>query len=261
MPDNPSQAEEGVITAQNKIEGGQDAIVSLVFERGQRPGIDALYDLAGQPAEHTTFSVSHVASDGGWAELLAMGLTFDCFGLEPGSSASTPPQGILLGLHSAPEGEVLALKPAPHLADTPGMLPIVRVLAGLTVRLAELPGVQAVVWHPAHAWMLTSYFRKVVSNWLNGGAFPALGLTTLERDGDGSIYTRGLALMTGQELRFAPDPKMDAADVARVAVRLVHALIEVDPLESPHQFAGPDGTTVDVVPLPGGQTLRVTIQR
>lgn len=256
------RAEGSVITTQNISVGEADTIVSLVFEQGQRPNVGALHDIAASSVNDNSFSVSHFAPEGeGWAELLTLGLTFDCIGLSPGPAAPPPPQGTLLGLHEAPEGEALALKPAPHLADAPGLQPIVRGLAGIAVELVELPGVKAVVWHPALAWMLPSYFRKVVGNWLNGGAFPALGLTTLERDRDGSIFTRGLALMTGQELRFAPDPKLGAADIARIAVRLVHSLIEVEPLEVAHEFAGPDGQTIDVVPMTGGHNLLVTVRR
>ena len=238
------------------------AILSLIFEPGQRPDIDAVFKLADRTDEGIGFSVSHVApTDQGWIELLAMGLTFDCAGLAPGQSAPVPPPGTLLGLLEAPQGEVVTLAAGPHLGDAPGMQPAVRVLAGLGARLCGLPGVLSAVWRPAHAWMTPSYFRKVVGKWLDGGPFPALGLTTLERDSDGSIYTRGLALMTGQELRFAPDPKLGAADVARIAVRLIHALIETEPLTVAHQFTGPNGETIDVAPLPGMQFLRVTVRR
>lgn len=190
-----------------------------------------------------------------------MGLTFDCAGLSPGPSAPQPAQGTLLGLHEAPQGEVVTLAAGPHIEDAPGMQPVVRMLAGLGTRLCELPGVKAAIWRPAHAWMTPSYFHKVVGKWLAGGAFPALGLTTLERDSDGSIYTRGLDLMTGQELRFSPDAKLGAADVARIAVRLIHALIEVEPLETSHQFTGPNGEAIDVAPMADKRFLRVTVRR
>lgn len=197
----------------------------------------------------------------GWAELLARGLTFDCAGLAPGPTAPRPSPGTLLGLLEAPAGEVITLAAGPHLDDAPGMQPVVRVLAGLGARLCGLPGVLSAVWRPAHAWMTPVYFQKVVGKWLAGGPFPALGLTTLERDSDGSIYTRGLALMTGQELRFAPDARLGAADFARMAVRLIHALIEIEPLALPHQFTGPDGEVIDVAPMADARWLRVTVRR
>lgn len=238
------------------------AILSLIFESGRRPDIDAMFRLAEEADDGIVFSVSHVApAEQGWIELLAMGLTFDCAGLAPAASAPEPPTGTLLGLLEAPKGEVVSLAAGPHLGDAPGMQPVVRVLAGLGAQLCGLPGVLSVVWRPAHAWMTPTYFRKVVGKWLADGPFPALGLTTLERDSDGSIYTRGLALMTGQELRFVPDAKLGAADIARIGVRLVHALIETDPLSVPHQFTGPSGAIIDVTPTPGTHFLRVAVRR
>ena len=109
--------------------------------------------------------------------------------------------------------------------------------------------------------MAPAYFRKMVGKWVEGGAFPALGLTSLEREGDGAIVTRGMSLLTGQELRFEPDRRLGAADIARIAVRLIHALIEVDPLEVAHEFTGPEGEVIDVAPFQSGQLLRVTVRR
>jgi hypothetical protein len=190
-----------------------------------------------------------------------MGLTFDCGGLAPGAPGPQPAPGTLLGLLEAPAGEVVTLAAGPHLDDAPGMQPVIRVLAGIGARFCALPGVLSAVWRPAQAWMTPVYFQKVVGKWLAGGPFPALGLTTLERDADGSIYTRGLSLMTGQELRFVPDGRLGAADIARIAVRLIHALIETDPLAAAHQFTGPDGEVIDVSPLADGRWLRVTVRR
>lgn len=238
------------------------AILSLVFADGHRPDLDALSQLAADETAGFAFMVSHApAIETGWAELLAMGLTFDIAGLAPGPAGPEPAQGTLLGLLEAPQGEVVTLAVGPHLGDAAGMLPIVRVLAGIGVRLCSLPEVRSAVWRPASAWMTPTYFQKVVGKWLDGGAFPALGLTSLERDSDGSIYTRGLSLFTGQELRFAPDPRLGAADFARLGVRLIHALIDNDPLEVSHQFTGPDGEAVEVEPSADRAWLRVTVRR
>ena len=109
--------------------------------------------------------------------------------------------------------------------------------------------------------MPPAYFAKVIGNWLADGPFPALGLTSLERESDGAIVSVGLALITGQELRFLPDPKLGAADIARIAVRLIHALIESEPLTKAHSFVGPDRETLLVTPNLRGTQLDVLIQR
>lgn len=259
----PEEVEDSVITelgANNGAAAG--AILSLVFAEGQRPDLVAVTAHGSDAGAGVPFSISYAARiEDGWAELLAMGLTFDLAGLSPGPAGPAPEAGTLLGLLEAPQGEVLTLAAGPHLGDAAGMIPIVRVLAGIGVRLCALPGVLSAVWRPASAWMTPTYFQKVVGKWLEGGAFPALGLTSLERDSDGSIYTRGLSLLTGQELRFAPDARLGAADYARIGVRLIHALIETDPLTVAHQFTGPDGEAVDVVPSTDGGWLRVSVRR
>ena len=241
------------------------SVLSLVFAEGQRPDGAALASLAEASLKRgagSRFAISHQPpSSEGWVELLASGLTYDCAGLEPAAPAATLTGGALLGLERQPVGETISLSPGPHLAEAMGMLPVVRGLAGLGAQLAGLPGATAVCWNPARCWMPTAYFCKVVDNWLADGPFPALGLTSLERESDGSIVSVGLALLTGQELRFAPDAKLIPADIARIAVRLIHALIETGPLTAQHSFVGPDRETLLVTPSMRGTQLDVTIQR
>lgn len=245
--------------------GGFSAMLSLVFADGQRPDVSALRALAADVAPRrigAAFSISHLPDPAeGWVELLAEGLTFDCAALPPAPSAPLPPGGALLGLESQPVGEAITLLPGPHLADAMGMLPVVRSLAGIGARLAALPGARAVIWNPARCWMPPVYFSKVIGNWLADGPFPALGLTSLERESDGAIVSVGLALITGQELRFLPDAKLGAADIARIAVRLIHALIDSEPLTKAHSFLGPDRETLLVTPNLRSTQLDVLIQR
>ena len=255
----------GIDAAQDSFTADDNAVLSLVFATGQRPDVAALQALAQtQPggANAVRFALNHVpGAAAGWAELLSSGLTYDCAGLAPGAPAPIPSGGALLGLEQQPVGEAISLTPGPHLADAAGMLPVVRVLAGLGAQLAALPGAAAVIWNPARCWMPTAYFGKVVGNWLAGGPFPALGLTSLERESDGSIVSVGLALLTGQELRFVADSKLVPADIARIAVRLIHALIDSEPLTGTHTFVGPDRETLRVTPSLQGTQLDVTIER
>ena len=251
-----------IVSADGQNSVASNAIFSLIFAEGARPGVDALAKLAARNDGLVRFTISHEpAPFAGWVELLATGLTFDCSGLAPAAPASPPIVGALLGLVEPPPGEALALAPAPHLADGAGMLPVIRLIAGLGAELSTLPGVLAAVWNPARCWMAPDYYRKFVSAWLKGGAFPALGLTSLQREMDGAMITVGLSLMTGQELRFEPHNGMPPAGVARIAVRLIHALIETGPLAVPYEFAGPEGETLDVVPIQQGRQLRVTVRR
>lgn len=234
----------------------------LSFAEGTRPDRDAVLALGDGSSGGVRFAASHLPDPAdGWLELLASGLTFDCHGLPPGAPLVLPTHAALMGLEAQPKGEGIALGPGPHLAEAVGMLPVIRQLAGIGAAIAGLPGAGAVAWNPARCWMPAAYFRKVIGNWLAGGPFPALGLTSLQRESDGSMQTVGLALLTGQELVFAADRVLGPADIARIAVRLIHALIEVEPLTAPHEFSGPDGEPIDVVPIRDGRQLRVSVRR
>ncbi len=158
-----------------------------------------------------------------------------------------------------PAGEVLALVPGPHLAGGAGVLPVLRGIAGLGARLATLPGVRAVVWTPAAAWVAPELFQRSVNEWLSGGAFPALVLIALERERNGAMASRGLQLLTGQELRFEPDKRMQSAAMARLAVRLVHELVHAEPLTEHRDFQGPGGEHLLAVPVRGGTQIRILL--
>lgn len=237
-------------------------VLSLIFAEGQRPDLDAVAALAAAPGAAMPFALSHIPeADQNWVELLSAGLTFDLHGLAHGPATVYPGAGALLGLAEAPEGEVLSLQPAPHLADGPGVLPVVRVLAGIGVQLASLPGVLAAHWQPASCWMTVKYYSGVIAEWLDGGAFPALGLTSLRREPDGAMTSLGLDFFIGQELRFEPDRRLPPAAIAKAAVRLVHSLVESGPLRSRAEYAGPEGSVLVIEPVRQGRLLRVTVQR
>ncbi|MDE2434972.1 MAG: hypothetical protein KGM49_01810 [Sphingomonadales bacterium] len=188
-------------------------------------------------------------------------MTFDCHGLHPGDGMLPPPRGALLGLDAIPSGEAITLQPGPHVVGGRGLLPVVRVLAAVGTRLAALPGVKGVCWQPAGSWMEPTYFRRIVGDWLDGGAFPALGLTSLRRESNGAMVSLGLGLLIGQELRFEPERALSAGGVARISVRLIHELVGNGPLTEPREFEGPDGERLLAVPVRNGQQLRVMVRR
>lgn len=237
------------------------AVLSLVFAQGQRPEAAHIAALQQSKGEGIGISISHRPHpDEGWVELLGNGLTFDCRGLAPASPAALPPEGVLLGLDLMPRGEALELLPAPHLAAGRGMPVVVRTLAALGLRLAELPGLAAVCWQPAQSWMAPDYFRKIAADWLAGGAFPALGLTTLRREEGGVMVSRGLALLTGQELRFEAAGDLAPARIARIMVRLINEFAEHGPLREATAFTGPEGERLRVVPVDAGHWLSVSVE-
>lgn len=237
--------------------------VSLLFAPGARPDAGAVEALlerpAGQEAQPARVSHSGDAASGS-LELLASGLTFDLSGLAPASPAPLPPAGHVYGLDVAIAGSVLeaiTLQAGEHVAAGGALVPVVRVMAGLAAQLAGLPGVAAIAWQPAGTWVEPVFFARVVAAWLAGGAFPALGLTALERTADGGVESTGLAWFTGQEMRLEPVAGEEAAATVKVAMRLVDALVAHGRLAARQTFAGPDGGLLVAEPEAGGRLVRV----
>ena len=116
----------------------------------------------------------------------------------------------------------------------------------------------ALVSHSMGSRMSHAYMTR---NPAEVSAWAALSMPAPFGKPDGAIVSVGLSLLTGQELRFVPDAKLVAADIARIAVRLIHALIDSERLTAPHTFLGPDRETLLVTPSLQGTQLDVTIQR
>lgn len=208
------------------------------------------------------FAVSHRPINAeGWLELLAMGLTFDCRGLAPADPMPQPPLGQMLGLSQPVLGEAIGLATGPHLAAGGPLMPVIRVLCGLGATLAALPGVLAVCWEPAKSWMAPDYFIRAIAGWQAGGAFPALGLATLERASNGALSSHGLDYLIGQELRFEPDSSLPLPAATRIAVRLIHQMAEGGAIDAATDLTGPDGEALVAVPVRDGRQLRVMRRR
>jgi hypothetical protein len=248
--------------------GALISAASLLFAPGERPEREAVAALARggsgfaislDPAANDD-RVNGPAGPGTWLELLANGLTFDLVGLAPGASASAPDPGHAFGFAAGFEAgpmEAVTLQPGPHLAAGAAMLPVVRSLALLAARLAALPGTRAVAWHPARCWCEPEHYRASVLRWIEGGVFPGLGLASLVPMPDGGMQSQGLALFTGQELRLEPELAEDRAAGAKIALRLMHWLVEHGRLDSAERLPGPDGLPLRLEPSGNGRFVRV----
>jgi hypothetical protein len=239
----------------------------LLFAPGERPDREAILALAGAKAG---FAVSFdPASEpeggegadeaGNWIELIANGLTFDLVGLAPGQPAERPPQGQAFGLPAGTETgwlEAITLRPGPHLAGGVTMMPVVRSLAWVAARLADLRGTRAVAWHAARSWCDPALYRDSVLRWIDGGVFPGLGLASLVPMPDGGMQSQGLALFHGQELRLEPELVEDRAAAAKAALRLMHWLVEHGRLDEEERLTGPDGRPLRLEPSRNGRFVR-----
>jgi hypothetical protein len=235
-----------------EVAGTSSSAVSLLFGDGERPDAAAVAALS---REGSAFSISHESSGKGegplWVELLSNGLTFDFVGLAGADPAPVPARGHLFGLPEDLDSarlRAVTLQPGHHLAAGAAMPPVLRALAFLAAQLTELPGVQAVAWHPARCWSQPTYFRQAVRAWIGGGVFPAFCLAALSTAPDGGMQSEGLAQFIGQELRLEPELVGDRADAAKLAVRLLHWLYEHGPLEA-----------VEQLPVPGGGEVRLEL--
>ena len=191
--------------------------------------------------------------------MLALGLTFDLTGLSPGQPGMYPAIRHRYGLAQDFGGalEAITLHPGQHLGEEANLLPVVRVITGLAARLLELPQARAVAWHPAGTLIEPAQFSKAIEAWLSGGAFPALGLTALVREANGALRSDGLAFFTGQELRVEPTCGETPSDVGKIAIRLVHRLVDSEPVLSRQELTGPDGERLIAEPREGGRVVRV----
>ena len=239
--------------------GRRQAGISLLFSRGSRPDADAIARLAAVGGDSVTFSVSHrPAAHPYWLELLALGLTFDIQGLAPGVPAEASPiaHAFSLPLANTRGLEALTVRPGPHLSAGGNLLPVIRAISALGCELAALPGLVAIGWEPARTAMTPQYFRKVVDAWLKGGAFPALGLTALVRGHDGLVASDGLAFFTGFEIRLEPAQGESPADVAKLALRILHDLVENGPYSS-GPVEGPGGAGLHCEYMANRTLLRI----
>lgn len=233
----------------------------MIFAGGTRPDADAIAALATAGGQGVPFAITHRPDSGeGWLELLSSGLAFDLSGLAPGAPDSLPPLVHAFGYDAMARpgvGEAVLLRPGNHLAGGESLLPVVRVMIGLAARLALLPGVQGIAWHPARSFVEPGLFVRMAGAWLAGGAFPALGLTALARDPDGGLRSEGLAFFIGQELRVEPFEGSPLPGGARIAVRLIHSLVEDGPVHAPVHLQGPEGERLLAEPSANGAYVRV----
>lgn len=238
--------------------------MSLLFPADRRPSVADVVRLveAGDLAV-LPFSISHQpAVNEGWLELLAQGLAFDLAGMTPGAPEPMPGIAHRYGIAADLSDEPLAaicLRPGEHLRGAENLIPVVRAMVGIAAGLAGLPGLRGVVWHPARSAIAGAVFQRAVAVWLDGGAFPALGLTALVAEPDGGFRSEGLAFFTGQELRLEPAAGRSARDSARIAVRLIDALVGAKPVRTATHFAGPDGERLLAEPAGDHGIVRITL--
>lgn len=234
----------------------QDAQLHLLFAKGKRPDRLALAEFA---ARWPTIAVSHdplAAEEPApeslwpgqqhWIELLCDGLTFDIAGLAPGPESAFPQIEHRFDCPEVPSSqdyEVVTLRAGPHLAAGGNAMPLMRTLLGLACRMVRhFDDLAALSWAPARSVIGRRFFESVTSAWLEGGPFPALGLTAFVDTGDGALESTGLAFWIGRELRIEPPLGSDRVAATRLGIRLVNHLVLAGEPAADERIIAPDGS-------------------
>ncbi len=238
------------------------AQLHLLFARGKRPDRHALGAFV---TRYRTVSISHDPFSEGvadaealwpaqqhWIELLSEGLTFDLTGLAPGPASPFPELTQRFDLPALPtesDYEAVTLRPGPHLAAGGNAMPLMRTLLGLGCELVRhFEDLVAVGWGPAKSAIGRRFFESTAAAWLDGGPFPALGLTGFVETPDMSLESIGLEFWIGQELRIEPPLSLDRVAATRLGIRLVNHLVIVGGLTEDDRIIAPDGTPLVLRP-------------
>lgn len=234
----------------------------MLFASGKRPDRSAIRAFAAcQPSTcisheaqpHDDVHAEAVwAGQEDWVECLRNGLTFDLTGLLPGPASRFPQLAHRFDLESVPDAasfEALTLRPGPHLAAGGRSLPVIREMLALACELSRhFTDLAAVCWGPAQSAIGRRYFESVTSAWLEGGPFPALGLTAFVEATDNGLETAGLDFWIGQNLRIEPPLSHDRVAATRLGIRLVNHLVIVGGLSGDDRIVAPDGTRLVLRP-------------
>ncbi len=197
-----------------------------------------------------------------WLELLREGLTFDLHGIAPGQAGDFPDFEHRFDLERAPGAfrlEALFLEPGQHLVGGEASVPVAKGMIALARDLVHhFEDIVAVVWPPSSSAIGRQFFESISTAWLDGGAFPALGLTAFREAIDGALQSVGLEYWIGQELRIEPPLSADKVAATRLAVRIINQLIIVGGLEDSERIVAPDGTRMVMRPSRNKKFIRVS---
>lgn len=138
-------------------------------------------------------------------------------------------------------------------------MPVVKAMIALARDLVHhFDSLEAVVWPASRSAIGRRFFESVTTAWLDGGPFPALGLTAFRETIDGAMQSTGLDFWIGQELRIEPPLSSDKVAATRLGVRLVNQLIAVGGIEGDERIVAPDGTRLLLRTSRNGRFIRVS---
>lgn len=137
-------------------------------------------------------------------------------------------------------------------------MPVMKAMLALACELTRHFGdMAAVCWAPSRSAIGRRFFESVTTAWLEGGPFPALGLTAFVEASDGAVESVGLSFWIGQEVRIEPPLSADKAAATRLGIRIINQLVIIGGLQENDRIVAPDGTRLLMTPSPDGRLIRV----
>jgi hypothetical protein len=137
---------------------------------------------------------------------------------------------VFCSVEPASSMSMLAFDLDANLARGQKTAPIAAALLEIGAYFSARLGPSVIAWRPAKIASDPVYFREAVSDYVNGGAFPALAVIGFDFSCDDRVLrTTGLDWFSGQELELTGNG-LSKADLARRAVRLIHDIAVNGPM-------------------------------
>lgn len=233
----------------------QHATVAVAFDPAEKPPLQAI-----DPQSISAGTMPEFAEHQ-WIELVHSGLTFDLRGLVPPPGVDIPEVDYQVDFTKRPSKtnfEAIELVPGSHLSGGERTLPVLKAMFALARDIVHhFSEIEAVVWAPSRSVIGRRFFESTVTAWVEGGAFPALGLTAFRETMDGGLQSVGLDYLIGQELRIEPSLAADKVAATRLGVRLINQLVLVGRVTEGEYVIAPDGQRLRVEPSENGKFVRV----
>ncbi|KWV92839.1 hypothetical protein AUC45_01445 [Erythrobacter sp. YT30] len=193
--------------------------------------------------------------------MLHNGLTFDLKGLEPGDADEISAIGFRFDfdekLHPS-EFEALRIIPGEHLISGKASMPVVKGMIALARDLTHhFESIAGIFWPPSQSVIGRRFFESISTAWLDGGAFPALGLTAFNETSDGALVSVGLDFWVGQEVRIEKPLSDDKVAATRLAVRIINHVILIGGISEAERITGPDRIPLIMRPSRNQKFIRV----
>lgn len=121
-------------------------------------------------------------------------------------------------------GSVISIELGSHLGGGEKVPAIVKAMLTAAAGIGHMTDAFAAMWLPAKTISGFEYFARVVADYDAGGVFPVLALVNFKKEAEGTIRSKGLDWLAGQELLVAPSSDLSDSELMRRIVRVSHDL-------------------------------------